>query len=153
MKFKNYKAAIHNFAHSFQSVDYTKSGKLAINVVVHLHNHNIVSSATFDFINKTIEPTEAVSIESRKLLNDYLHWLPTHFKNHNCDLEKLEELRLTISADFDKAFEPQGMNYCKQITVKTRTLWKADGKDKQIIDISQEELIDNNFLKIGIPEL
>lgn len=153
MKFKNYKAAIHNFAHSFQSVDYTKSGKLAFNVVAHLHNRNIASSATFDFINKTIEPAEAISNESRQLLNDYLDWLPTHFKNHNCDINKLEKLTVAISADFDKAFTPPKMDYCKQISIKTKTSWKAEGRDEQTIDISQDELIDNKFLLIGIPEL
>ena len=153
MKFKNYKAAIHNFAHSFQSIDYTKSGKLAFNVIAHLHACDLTPSASFDFIKKTILPTEAITNQSKQLLNDYLDWLPSHFKNHNCDLDKLEKLTITISADFDKAFEPPGMNYCKQIKVTTQTLWKADGKDEQTIEVSQDELIDNDFLKIGIPEL
>ena len=153
MKFKNYKSAIHNFVDSFQSVDYSKSGKLAFNVLIHLHNHKINSSATFDFINRIIEPAEAKTNESKQLLNDYIDWLPEHFKNHNCDLNKLEKLTITISADFDKAYEPTGMNYCKQIKVTTQTLWKAEGKDEQSIKISQDELVDNNFLQIGIPEL
>ncbi len=153
MKFKNYKSAIHNFVDSFQSVDYSKSEKLAFNVLIHLHNHKINSSATFDFINRIIEPAEANTNESKQLLNDYIDWLPEHFKNHNCDLNKLEKLTITISADFDKAYEPTGMNYCKQIKVTTQTLWKAEGKDEQSIKISQDELVDNNFLQIGIPEL
>ncbi len=153
MKFKNYKAAIHNFAHSFQSIDYTRSGKLAFNVVAHLNNRNLNPSATFDFIKKTILPTEAISNESKQLLNDYLDWLPSHFKNHNCNLDKLEKLSITITADFDKAFEPPRMNYCKQISVSTQTVWKADGKDEQTIEVSQEELVENNFLKVGTPEL
>jgi hypothetical protein len=112
MKFKNYKSAIHNFVDSFQSVDYSKSEKLAFNVLIHLHNHKINSSATFDFINRIIEPAEANTNESKQLLNDYIDWLPEHFKNHNCDLNKLEKLTITISADIDKAYEPTGMNYC-----------------------------------------
>lgn len=153
MIYKNYKSAIHNFAHSFQSIDYTKSGKLAFNVLIHLNNRNLNPSATFDFIKKTIHPTEAISNESKQLLNDYLNWLHSHFKNHNCDLDKLEKLSITITAGFEKAFEPPGMNYCKQIRVSTLTLWKADGKEEQTICVSQDELVDNNFLKIGIPEL
>lgn len=153
MKFKNYKSAIHNFAHSFQSIDYTKSGKLAFNVLFHLNNRNLTPSATFDFIKKTIHPTDAINYESKLLLNDYLDWLPSHFINHNCDLDKLEKLSITISAGFDKAYEPPGMNYCKQIRVSTLTLWKADEKEEQTIEVSRDELVGNNFLKIGIPEL
>ncbi len=153
MKFKNYSAAIHNFAHSFQSNVYTKSGKLAFNVLVNLNAHGIAPSATFDFINRTIEPAEAFSNESKQLLNDYAEWLPEHLKNHKCDLEKLEKLTIIISADFENAFSPPNMNYCKQICVETKALWKAVGKNEQTIDISQDELVRNEFLKIGIPEL
>ena len=38
MKYKNYKSAIHNFTHSFISIDYMKSGRLAVNVLIDLHN-------------------------------------------------------------------------------------------------------------------
>ena len=153
MKFKNYKSAIHNFADSFQSVDYSKSGKLAFNVLIHLNNLKLKPSATFDFINKTIQPEEAISKESKQLLNDYLDWLPTHFKNHNCDLDKLEKLTIVISADFDKAFYPQGMNKAKQICLQTRTNWKADNRNEETIEINLNEIVDDYYLKTGIPEM
>src|SRR5690606_24658948 len=86
MKYKNYKSAIHNFTHSFISIDYMKSGRLAVNVIIELHNAGLESKATFDFINKSIRPTKAESTESRQLMDNYLDWLPEHFKNHNCDL-------------------------------------------------------------------
>lgn len=54
MKFKNYKSAIHNFAHSFMSIDYMKSGQLAVNVLINRYNLKMEPEATFDFINKTI---------------------------------------------------------------------------------------------------
>lgn len=153
MKFKNYKSAIHNFADSFQSVDYSKSGKLAFNVLIHLNSLNLKPSATFDFINKTIQPEQAISKESKQLLNDYLNWLPTHFINHNCDLDKLEKLTIEISADFEKAFYPQGMNKAKQISLQTRTNWKADNRDEEMIQITINEIVDDYYLKIGIPEM
>ena len=153
MKFKNYKSAIHNFADSFQSVDYSKSGKLAFNVIIHLNNLKLKPLATFDFVNKTIQPEEAISKESKKLLNDYLDWLPEHFKNHNCDLDKLEKLTIVISADFEKAFYPQGMNKAKQIRLQTKTNWKADNRDEEIIEISLNEIVDDYYLKTGIPEM
>jgi hypothetical protein len=153
MKFKNYKSAIHNFADSFQSVDYSKSGRLAFNVLIHLNNLTLKPSATFDFVNKTIQPEEAISKESKKLLNDYLGWLPTHFKNHNCDLNKLEKLTIVISTDFDKAFYPQGMNKAKQICLQTRTNWKADNRDEEVIEITLNEIVDDYYLKTGIPEM
>jgi hypothetical protein len=153
MKFKNYKSAIHNFADSFQSVDYSKSGKLAFNVLIHLNNLKLKPSATFDFINKTIQPEEAISKESKQLLNDYLDWLPTHFKNHNCELDKLEKLTIVISADFDKAFYPQGMNKAKQICLQTRTNWKADNRNEETIEINLNEIVDDYYLKTGIPEM
>jgi hypothetical protein len=153
MKFKNYKSAIHNFADSFQSVDYSKSGKLAFNVLIHLNNLKLKPSATFDFINKTIQPEVAISKESKQLLNDYLDWLPIHFKNHNCDLDKLEKLTIVISADFDKAFYPQGMNKAKQICLHTKTNWKADNRDEETIEITLNEIVDDYYLKTGIPEM
>lgn len=153
MKFKNYKSAIHNFADSFQSVDYSKSGKLAINVLIHLNNLKLKPTATFDFINKTIQPEEAITKESKKLLSDYLDWLPEHFKNHNCDLDKLEKLTIVISADFEKAFYPQGMNKAKQIGLLTKTNWKADNRNEEIIEISLTEIVDEYYLKTGIPEM
>ena len=96
MKYKNYKSTIHNFTHSLISIDYMKSGRLALNVLIELHNLGIESKATFDFINKSIRPTEAEYLENRQLMDDYLDWLPEHFNNHNCDLTKLEKLEITF---------------------------------------------------------
>ena len=152
MKFKNYKAAIHNFTHSFMSIDYMKSGRLAVNVLIDLHNIKLEPKATFDFINKTILPTEARTKESNELLNDYLTWLPDHFTSHNCDLTKLESLEIIIWTDFEKAITPKGMSNCKEFIVHTMTKWKADGRDEQIIEISQTEVIKENFIKLRIPE-
>ncbi len=152
MKFKNYKSAIHNFAHSFQSIDYTQSGKLALNVLILLNRLELKPFAIFDFVDKTIQPEEANTKESRQLLDDYLSWLQTHFRNHNCDLDKLEKLIITISADFEKAFTPPGMKKCKQINIRTITSWKADNRNEETIEISLDEVVDDDFLKIGIPE-
>jgi len=153
MKFKNYKSAIHNFAHSFQSVDYMKSGKLALNVLIRLKNSALNPTAVFDFVSKIIQPDEAVSGSSRQLVDDYFNWLPAHFRNHNCDINKLQKLTIIISADFEKAFTPQGRNDCKQVNIKTKTFWKADNRAEQTIEISQDEVIDDKFLQIGIQEL
>lgn len=152
MKFKNYNSAIHNFAHSFMSIDYLKSGRLAVNVLIDLHNLKYEPKTTFNFIYKTIVPTEARTNESGELLNDYLDWMPDHFARHNCDLLKLEVLEITIWTDFDNAKTPQGMSNCKEFVVHTWTKWKADGRDTQTIEISQTEIIKENFLKLRIPE-
>lgn len=152
MKFKNYKSAIHNFAHSFMSIDYMKSGRLAVNVLIDLYNLKLETRATFDFVNKTIKPTGASSKESSELLNDYLSWLPDHFAAHNCDLTKLEKLEISISTDFDIAVTPTGMSNSKEFVVHTLTKWKADGRDEQTIEISQTEIIKENFIKLRIPE-
>lgn len=129
-----------------------KSGRLAVNVLIDLYNLKLETKAKFDFIRKTIMPTEAVSKESNELLKDYLRWLPDHFEVHNCDLEKLEILEITIWTDFDKAITPTGMNNCKEFVVHTKTKWKADGRDEEIIEISQIEIIKENFIKLRIPE-
>jgi hypothetical protein len=152
MKFKNYKSAIHNFTHSFISIDYMKSGRLAVNVLIDLFNLHIEPKATFDFINKTINPRNAESIESRQLFEDYLNWLPEHFSNHNCDLTKLKKLEITFWADIDNAATPKGMNNSKEFTVHAITKWKAENKGDEIIEISQTEIIKENFLKLRIPE-
>jgi len=152
MKFKNYKSAIHNFAHSFMSIDYMKSGRLAVNVLIDLYNLKLEPKATFDFINTNILPAEAMTKESNELLKDYLTWLPDHFAAHNSDLTKLERLEITIWTDFDKAITPPGMSNCKEFIVHTATKWKADGRDEQTIEISQTEVIKENFIKLRIPE-
>ena len=152
MKFKNYKSAIHNFAHSFMSIDYMKSERLAVNVLIDLYNLKLEPKATFDFINRNILPTEAMTKESNELLKDYMSWLPDHFKAHNCDLTKLEIFEITIWTDFDKAITPPGMSNCKEFVLRTKTKWKADERDEETIEISQTEIIKENFIKLRIPE-
>lgn len=153
MKYKNYKSAIHNFTHSFISIDYTVSGRLAVNVLIDLYNLGKEAKAVFDFINKTIQPDESVSDESRQLFNDYWGWLPIHFFSHNCDLSKLEKLEITFWIDFDKEFTPQQMNDTIEFSVNAQTKWKADNRDEQIINISTNELIKKDYLKLRIPEI
>jgi hypothetical protein len=62
------------------SIDYMKSGRLAVNVLIDLYKIGKENRANFDFINREIKPKEAESKASRELLNDYLNWLPEHFK-------------------------------------------------------------------------
>tara|TARA_B100001540_G_C15211105_1_gene375168 strand:+ start:81 stop:479 length:399 start_codon:yes stop_codon:yes gene_type:complete len=130
-----------------------KSGRLAVNVLIDLYNLGLETKTTFNFVNQTIQPNQAQSKRSRQLLNDYSDWLPDHFKNHNCDLIKLEKLETTIWTDFDKSFSPPGMNNTLEFTVNALTIWKAEGREDQTIEISQTELIEKNFLKLRIPEI
>jgi hypothetical protein len=130
-----------------------KSGRLAVNVLIDFHNLGLESKTTFDFINKTIQPEQAESKASRQLLNDYLNWLPDHLENQNCDLSKLEQLEVTIWTDFDKGFSPPRMNNALEFTVNALTVWKADGRENQTVEISQTELIKKNFMKLRIPEM
>ena len=129
-----------------------KSGRLAVNVLIDLYNKGLEARATFDFVRKSIEPTEANSKESKKLLADYLDWLPDHFIKHDCDLSKLEKLEITISIDFDNAIIPVRMNDTIEFVVVTSTNWKADGREEQKIEIKQTEVVKRTFLKSGIPE-
>ena len=109
--------------------------------------------ATFDFINNTIQPEEAISKQSEKLLNDYISWLPTHCHKHNCDFDQLEKLTIVISADFENGFYPPRLNKTKQVRIQTNTFWKAANKDEEMIEISLNEFIDDYHLKTGIPEM
>ena len=152
MKFKNYSSAIHNFAHSFQSIDFRISGILAINILIRLKKQNIVTSTTFDFIAQTITPKQADTKESQQLLKDYLSWLPEHFSNHNCEFAALEKLEITLNIDFDKAFTPIGMSDCKEITMNTIVKWKVKEKDERIINFSEVEVFSNEMLKNGLLE-
>lgn len=134
------------------SIDYSKSGRLAVNVLIDLSKLKLSAQATFDFINKSILPTEAMTKESLELLNDYSKWLPEHFLQHNCDLTKLAKLEVTIYTDFVKAIISMGMNNCREIIVHSSTKWQAVGQNEQIINITQTEIIKENFLKLRIPE-
>jgi hypothetical protein len=130
-----------------------KSGRLAVNILIDLANKEFEPKATFDFVKRTIAPDEANSKESNQLMNDYLNWLPDHFKSHNCDLDKLEKLQITIWTSFDKAITPKGMNNSREILVRTLTKWKANGRDEQTIEITHTEVIKANYLKLRIPEI
>lgn len=130
-----------------------KSGRLAVNVLIELNKIGLESKSTFDFLGKTIKPEKSDSKESRQLMNDYLNWLPEHFKNHNCDLTKLEKLTITFWTDFDKEITPPRMNDTKEFVIYAKTEWKAHGKDEQIIEINQTELVKRNLLKTRIPEI
>ncbi len=141
MKYKNYKSAIHNFTHSFISIDYMKSGRLAVNILIDLYNLGLETKTTFDFINKTIQPDKAESKESRQLLNDYLDWLPDHFANHNCDLTKLEKLEISIWTDFDNTLPYERNQKDRIFKVSALTKWKADGRNVEILEVTQPEII------------
>ena len=130
-----------------------KSGRLAVNVLIDLHNLGLETKTTFDFINKTILPEKAESKESIQLLHDYVDWLPDHFTNHKCDLTTLEKLETTFWIDFNKAFSPIGMNNALEFTVNALTIWKANGREEQKVEISQTELMKKDFLKLRIPEM
>ncbi len=153
MKYKNYKSAIHNLSHSFQSVDYRISSELVFNILVELNNNNINSSTTFDFINKTIEPKEADNLMSHKLMEDYLSWLPEHFSNHNCDLSGLEKLIIKVDADFKSTFTPERMKWAKQICIETQTVWKAFERDEELVNIVENVVVNEKFMESGFPKM
>lgn len=141
MKYKNYTSTIHNFTHSFISVDYMKSGRLAVNVLIDLHNKGLKSKATFNFIKKTIKPIEAESNESLQLLNDYMDWLPKHFNNHQCDLEKLESLEITIWTDFKNTTPSERNKKERVFKISASTNWKVEQRANKLLEISQLEFI------------
>lgn len=123
-----------------------KSGRLAVNVLIDLYNLNLESKVTFDFINKTILPTEGESLESRQLIGDYLNWLPQHFKNHNCDLTKLEKLEITVWTDFRNTIPHKRNQNDRIFQVSAITKWKAEGRDEETIELSQSEIIPKKLL-------
>jgi hypothetical protein len=129
-----------------------KSPRLAINVLIELNNLKQEPKATFDFVNETIFPASADTRESRELLNDYRNWLPGHFVRHNCDLAQIELLEITIWVDFENAKEIPKMKECKQFVIYTLTRWKAIGREVRMIEISQTEIIREQFLSTKVPE-
>lgn len=154
MKYKNYKSAVHNFTHSFISIDYMKSGRLAVNVLIDLYNLGLETKTTFDFINKTIQPDEAESKESRQLLSDYLNWLPDHFSKHNCDLTKLEKIEISIWTDFENTFPYERNQKDRIFKISALTKWKADGRNDEIIEVTKSEIIPKKFVGVNkIPRM
>ncbi len=153
MKYKNYKSAIHNFIYSFISNDYTRSGRLAVNILLDLHSQGLETKATIDFINKTISPEQSYNKGSEQLLEDYIMWLSVHFSNHNCDFSKLEKLETTLWINFNKSFSPNSMPDTIEFAIKTSTNWKVEGRENNNMEISKVELINKHYLKTGIPEI
>lgn len=133
MKYKNYKSAIHNFTHSFISIDYMKSGHLAVNVLIDLYNLRLDAKSTFDFINQTIQPEKAESKESKQLLNDYLSWLPDHLENHNCDLTNWRNSKRPFGLTLIRLFPHQEWIMLLSLQLPQLRLSKlTDEKNKQL---------------------
>ncbi|MBO6881795.1 hypothetical protein [Winogradskyella sp.] len=131
-----------------------KSGRLAVNVLIELYNLRNESKATFDFINKSIEPKEAEYLESRQLMDDYLNWMLEHFNNHNCDLNKLEKLEITFWTDFKNTFPNERNQNDRIFKISAKTKWKAIGKNEETIELSQSEIIAKRMLILDeIPKI
>ena len=129
------------------------SGRLAVNVLIKLNKIGVDTIATFDFINGKIQPEQAISNDSKKLMDDYMNWLPNHFNKHNCSLDSLENLTITIWIDFKAIKDASGMNDTVELELNTKTRWKAGGREEQIIEISHSEFVKKVFLNLGIPEM
>jgi hypothetical protein len=153
MKVRNYKSAIHNFAHSFQSIDYSQSGKLAMNVLLRFHHLTGGTSVQFDFIHRTISPVGAITESGIKLMNDYLVWLPNLLLSQNCDKDALELLIIKLTSNFKHAITPKGMPDAIELIVTTETTYKLKERDEKVIIINQDEIISKSFLQGLIPEL
>ena len=123
-----------------------------MNVLIDLLNLNLETNATFDFITKSILPTQGETKRSRQLLRDYSDWLPSHFLRHNCDLSKLEKLEIKFWADIAQAGKPNGISDTIEFTVYATARWKAESRDEEIIEIRQVEFIKRHYLKLGLPE-
>jgi len=130
-----------------------KSPKQSFNVLVELENLGLEPKATFDFLTGTIEPKEAITNSSKLLLNHYMDWLPEHCLKHECDLNNLIKLQITIRTNFQTAATPRGMNKAKELVIESETIWQAQDKPEQTIRISHIEVMDAKFTRTGIPEL
>ena len=135
------------------SIDYMKSGRLAINVLIDLNNLGKQTEFKIDFINKHISPEESISDHSQQLMLDYLDWLPEHLRNHNCDEHLLEKLEIKMWADFNSAFSPPGMRNDLEVQINCQAKWKISGRDESVIDITQAEIISKRFIQNGVPEI
>ncbi|MCW7460416.1 hypothetical protein ND856_18980 [Leptospira bandrabouensis] len=135
MKIKNIKSALHNFAHSLISTDYTHSAVLALNILNNLNKINIETRFEFDFIKATILPIQAINVESEKLLNDYRKWLPLHLKNHNTDLSLIENLKLIVCSDFQKIY-PLKMNDLLEIEIECEIIYQIKNRERKSFKIS-----------------
>ena len=153
MKYKNYNSAIHNFTHSFISIDFSKSGKLAFNYLIDLNNNGLISKANFDFISKTVTPNLTTNKNVNQLIKDYSDWLPIHFKNHNCNIEKLNKLEIKFSIDLENLNKIPSMQDTVEIELKALVTWQAFDKEEKTIELNNKEVIKGSFLKTGIPEL
>ncbi|WP_226992753.1 hypothetical protein [Leptospira biflexa] len=153
MKIKNFKSAMHNFTHSFLSIDYTHSGKLAVNVLLKLKSEENISIVEFDFINTIISPKIAIDDDSLILLKDYQNWLPKHLRNHNCDYTQLECLNIITQLNKNNIFKPKTMENTFQIEIESETTYKLKNREKQSFKLSLIEIINANYLENGIPNL
>ena len=135
------------------SIDYAKSGRIALNSVIDLYQIGKKTRVTFDFIQNSISPIEAESVGAKELMNDYLEWLPKHFETHNCNLALLKKLEINISVDFTTAKQPHRMPGVLEFQVFGKVTWKTNKEGTQVLEISNLELMKESFMLERIPEL
>lgn len=68
--------------------------------------------------------------------------------NHNCDLNKLEKLEITFWTDFKNTLPFDSNRNHRILNILAKKKWKTDGRNEEIIEISQSELIPNRILEL-----
>ena len=103
MKRKNLKSVIHNFAHSFQAVDYRISQYPLLIELCSLYKEQGITSIEVDMLTKVVKPELARKQGIIERIQDYADWLPELCRSQEVNPAIIKELCLAVTAAFDSA--------------------------------------------------
>lgn len=146
MKRKNIHSVLHNFAHSLQSFDYTRSKIVVFHILVDHYVATGKNKITFDFINEKIYPEELNNDNSKTLFNDYHNWLPELAKSQNTDVSILEELTIQIAIDFSNFKIPRDMVDVVELETKTKVHYSIHGEPQRQITLTSVDIYGKKLL-------
>lgn len=97
MKYKNIKSMLHNFGHSFFSLMNYVDGEYIVDILPDLIRKADGHELHIQFPSGKLVPAIRCPRRLRKSIGYYTDWLPKHVASHELELERISDIRLTVT--------------------------------------------------------
>jgi hypothetical protein len=97
MKYKNIKAMLHNFGHSFFSLMNYVDGEYIIDIIAELVREAEGNEIRISFPSGEITPKGKYPIRLKKSIGFHNDWLMKHADHHAIDLKSISDIQLTAT--------------------------------------------------------
>ena len=99
MKYKNIPSMLHNFGHSFMSMNNYVDGEFAIDLLQQALKALPKYQLEIHFPSRALEPAAEYSEKLRKSVGYWADSLPRHMASHGVTFEAVPEIVLVVFAD------------------------------------------------------